>query len=77
MVSYKQCYFSVTPFNSLNPTFNGRWFHMISLALKAKKVKLSLNPTFNGRWFHINEIKRKCQNYPIVLILLLMEDGFI
>ncbi len=37
----------------------------------------SLNPTFNGRWFHIILFFFNWFLHHNVLILLLMEDGFI
>ena len=76
MVSYNgSINYTSSEFLCLNPTFNGRWFHIID-SIEGSAGRECLNPTFNGRWFHI-DLTNYDSVHIEVLILLLMEDGFI
>ena len=58
--------------NGLNPCFNGRWSRTRMKTLNTNQS--CLNPCFNGRWSR-TAVLRFAGLKPIVLILVLMEDG--
>ena len=61
-------------FQSLNPYSDGRWFLIIA-RLTDNNCHTCLNPYSDGRWFLI-KILVSLNEGLIVLILILMEDGF-
>ena len=58
----------------LNPCFNGRWSARKAEDERRGAPRPSLNPCFNGRWSARTNKLGECHS-PVVLILVLMEDG--
>ncbi len=61
---------------SLNPYYTGRWFLLTDKVVDTYNFETSLNPYYTGRWFLLELVYDIKVKFDIVLILIILEDGF-